>query len=209
MSGMTSPHDEPRHLSDVLEAFAGSVAGKRVALRAISDFTGRRSIGALLLILALPMALPVPAPGLSVLFGIPLILVSFQLMLGRRAAWLPQRLAARSIAGDELVAFIVKALPGLRRLERIVKPRLSWLAGDWAMVPVGAVCAILALVITLPIPLGHMVPGTAVSVLALGLMERDGLAISLGLLIALLGLAIVTFASIGLVTILRGWISAF
>ena len=47
-------------------------------------------IGALLLILALPMWLPIPAPGISVAFGVPLILVSAQLLVGRRFAWLPQ-----------------------------------------------------------------------------------------------------------------------
>ncbi|HWE76053.1 MAG TPA: exopolysaccharide biosynthesis protein [Stellaceae bacterium] len=205
---MTLARDESGHLSDLLEAFSASVAGDRIALGAISDFVGRRSIGALLLILALPMALPVPAPGLSVLFGIPLILVSFELMLGRRTAWLPEFVARRSIRRDELIGFIARTMPRLRSLEQIIKPRLSWMASDWTMTPVGAVCLILALVITLPIPLGHMVPGAAISILALGLMERDGLAISVGLLVALLALTIVILASMGFAALLRAWIAA-
>jgi hypothetical protein len=207
MSSGGPQFDESAHLSDVLEQFALSIQSERVALGMINDFAGRRSIGALLLILALPMALPVPAPGISVIFGVPLVLVSLQLMIGRRTAWLPQRIAEYSILRVELVAFIDKALPRLRALERIIKPRLSWMAGEWATFPVGAVCLILALVIALPIPLGHMVPGTAISILALGLMERDGLAVAIGIFTALLGLAIVTFASMGLVSLLRAWIA--
>jgi hypothetical protein len=55
-------------------------------------------------------------------------------------------------------------------------------------------CLVLAIIITLPVPLGHVVPGTAISVLALGLIERDGVAIALGMLTAVLGLLIVIFA---------------
>jgi hypothetical protein len=186
------------HLSTALEAFALSVTTERVELGTIGQYMGRRSIGAFLLILALPMALPIPAPGLSV------AVISAQLLLGRHSAWLPRRLARRSIARSELITLVTMGLPALRALERIVRPRASWMAGDWAMIPVGAICLVLAVIITLPIPLGHMVPGAAISVLALGLIERDGLAIGIGLLAALLGLTIVTLASTGLVAALRG-----
>jgi len=182
-----------------------SVATERVDLETISRFIGRRSIGALLLALALPMALPVPAPGISVLFGVPLILVSAQLLVGRRSAWLPPRLARCSIARSELIAFITRAVPTLRLVERAFRPRIEWMAGDWMMIAVGAICVILAVIITLPIPLGHMVPGAAISVLALGLVERDGLAIGIGLLAAMLGLTIVTLASASLVAAVCAW----
>ena len=82
------------------------------------------------------------------------------------------------------------------------------MAGEGAMIPIGAICTILALIITLPIPLGHMVPGTAISLLALGLIERDGLAIAVGVVVAVVGCAIVAFASMGAVVLLREWIGA-
>jgi hypothetical protein len=52
-----------------------------------------------------------------------------------------------------------------------------------------------------------MVPGAAISVLALGMIERDGLAIGIGLFTALLGLAIVTLATTSLVVALRAWLA--
>lgn len=58
----------------------------RVSLGGIADLLGTRSIGVWLLILALPMALPVPAPAISVLFGVPLMIISIELMLGYRRA---------------------------------------------------------------------------------------------------------------------------
>lgn len=195
------------HLSAALEAFADSVAGERVDLETLSRFMERRSIGALLLILALPMALPIPTPGISVLFGIPLILVSAQLLIGRRSVWLPLRLARRSISRSEFLTFVSRVLPSLRAMERLVRPRLRWMAGDWVMVPVGAICLVLAIIILLPVPLGHVVPGAAISVLALGMMERDGVVIAIGLFTALLALAIVTLASTGFVAVLRTWLA--
>jgi hypothetical protein len=207
MGGEVPERSDDAHLSTTLETFARSVEGERVDLGTIIRSMGRRSIGALLLILALPMALPIPAPGASVVFGVPLIVVSAQLLLGRRSAWLPERLARRSMGRGEFTALIGRALPSLRALERIVRPRFRWMAGDWAMVPVGAVCLVLAVIITLPIPLGHMVPGAAISLLALGMVEHDGLVVGVGLLTALLGLAIVAAASTGLLAVLSSWLS--
>lgn len=202
---LSAGRDPFAHLSNALRSIAVSGTGD-LDLETISRQLGRRSIGALLLVLALPMVLPAPAPGISVLFGVPMILVSAQLMLGRRSAWLPQRVAHRSIGRADFVAFVERAMPTLRYLERIIRPPFTWMAGDWAMIPVGAVCLILAAIIALPVPLGHVVPGAAICVLAMGVIERDGLAIAAGLVVALIGLIIVVLASAGLAAALRAWL---
>jgi hypothetical protein len=124
----------------------------------MAEFLGDRSIGGLLLVLALPMAPPVPAPGISVLFGVPMIVISAQLALGYRRAWLPAGLARRSVPRSTFLTIVDRILPTLRRLERIVRPRAGWLASRWATVPVGVICLVLAIIITLPVPLGHVVP---------------------------------------------------
>ena len=71
------------------------------------------------------------------------------------------------------------------------------------MVPIGAICLVLAIIITLPVPLGHMLPGAAISLLALGLLERDGLAIGIGLATAGLAFVVVAIASNHIATWLR------
>ena len=199
------PRAAEDRLSDLLKRQAAMLTSERVTLRDMAEFLGDRSIGGLLLILALPMALPMPAPGISVLFGVPLIVISGQLALGYRRAWLPARLAQRSVSRATFLAIVERMLPPLRRLERIVRPRAGGLAGPWTRVPVGIICLVLAIIITLPVPLGHVVPGTAISVLALGLIERDGVAIALGIITAVLGLAIVVIASAGLLNAARLW----
>ena len=71
--------------------------------------------------------------------------------------------------------------------------------------PVGVICFVLAAIITLPIPLGHLAPGTAICLLALGLMEHDGIVIGVGFTAAVLAFVIVTLASAGAVDALRHW----
>jgi hypothetical protein len=199
---------EVRALSELLAEHVRRLEGDRVSLADITNLLGTRSIAVWLLVLALPMVLPIPAPGISVLFGVPLMIVSVQLMLGYRRAWLPGTVVRRSIERSDYAAIVDRMLPAMQRLERIVRPRASWLANDWTKVPIGLICFLLATIITLPVPLGHVVPGTAICMLALGLMERDGLVIGLGLAATALALAIVTLASAGVVDAVHHWLMA-
>lgn len=197
-----------RRLSELLSEHAGTLAGDRVSLGELATFLNTRSIGALLLVLALPMVLPVPAPGISVIFGVPLMIISVQLMLGCRRAWLPSRIARQSIARADYVAVVNRALPVLKRIERMVRPRASWLVKDWARVPVGLICFVLSTIITLPIPLGHLAPGTAICLMALGLIEHDGIVIGLGLVASVIASAVVTAASTGIVDTFHHWLTS-
>jgi hypothetical protein len=173
------------HLSDALRAFTVRVSGETVSVNEIAQFMQRRTIGALLVIFALPMVISIPAPGVSVAFGIPLILVSAQLLLGFTHVWLPRTFARRQIAQSNLTHLIDRAMPWLSKLEKVARPRLVWLVEGRATLVSGAVCAAMGIVITLPIPLGHFVPGAAVALIGIGLIERDGLMIAVGLGISL------------------------
>jgi len=197
-------HDA-RGLSELLAEHARTVSSERVSLAEIADFLGTRSIGAWLLILALPMVLPVPAPGISVLFGVPLMMISAQLALGRRRVWLPAVILRQSMARADYVPLVARMRPAMERFERLVRPRALWLANDWMKIPIGLICLVLAMIITLPIPLGHVAPGSAICLLALGLMERDGVVIGIGFVAAVLALVIVTVASAGLVNAVNHW----
>jgi hypothetical protein len=198
-------HHDPRGLSELLAEHARTVRSERVSLADIADVLGTRSIGAWLLILALPMALPVPMPGISILFGVPLMIISIQLALGGRRAWLPAFILRQSMARSDYVALMARMQPAVERFERIVRPRALWLANDWAKIPIGLSCLVLAMIITLPIPLGHVAPGSAICLLALGLMERDGVVIGIGFGATALALVIVTLASAGAVSALHHW----
>lgn len=192
-------------LSKLLAAHVASLTTERTSLADIDRWLGRKSIYVWLLILALPMTFPIQIPGLSVLFGIPLMVVSAQLCLGYRRAWLPPFIARRSLSRAHYAAIVARMEPVIRRLERVIRPRVSWLANGPARIPVGLISFILAAIITLPLPLGHVVPGTAICLLALGLMAGDGVIVGIGLVISAAGLTLVWLAFAGLIDLTRDW----
>ena len=57
---------------------------------------------------------------------------------------------------------------------------------------VGLVCLLRAIVLVLPIPLGNMSPALAISLMALGVLERDGLWVLAGMITAGFAIAIVS-----------------
>ena len=74
-----------------------------------------------------------------------------------------------------------RSMPVLVRFEKVLRPRFSLVvASDVAERVIGLVAFLLAVVLFLPIPLANIVPAAAIAVMALGLAERDGLAVLLG-----------------------------
>jgi hypothetical protein len=69
----------------------------------------------------------------------------------------------------------------VRAIEKLTRPRLPFLTGDIADTFTGLVCVVLALIMALPIPFGDALPGIALVLFALGMMQRDGVAILLGM----------------------------
>ena len=139
---------------------------------------------------AVPNVLPVP-PGTSAVLGAPLVFLAAQLMLGRRP-WLPRLLSSRSMSQADFAQLVRRIAPWLQRGERMLRPRWSWLARAPLEYAIGAVCLGLAVVLVLPIPLGNVLPAVAISLLALAVVERDGLWVLAGLGVALVSSAVVS-----------------
>lgn len=74
----------------------------------------------------------------------------------------------------------LSVLKMVQGVERLTRPRLALLTGDVADTFTGLVCVVLALIMALPIPFGDALPGVALVLFALGMMQRDGVAILLG-----------------------------
>lgn len=183
------PADSPA-VSELLRALAQQPDRERVSVRDLIDALGDRALGALLFLFAVPNVLPVP-PGTSAVLGLPLLFLAAQLMIGRRP-WLPAVVAARSMSHADFAALVRRISPWLKRAERLLRPRLSWLALPPMEYAIGALCLLLAIVLTLPIPLGNVLPAMAISLLALAVLERDGLWVLAGLAVALVSMLVVS-----------------
>jgi hypothetical protein len=167
-------------LSVVLFRLANDNGRDRISVGDLLAALGDRAIGALMFFFAAPNILPVP-PGVSTLLGAPLLFFSAQLMLGMRP-WLPSVITRRSISRDDLGTLVRRIVPWLAKAEKLLKPRALVLVRPPVEYVVGLVCLVLAAILMLPIPLGNTLPALAISLLALGVLERDGVWIAIGLL---------------------------
>jgi len=186
-----------RRFSEVLQELA-AFPSERVRVADILDAFGDRAFGALMLIFAVPNVLPLP-PGASSVLGAPLLFIAAQLMLGRPVLWLPQLITERSLARGDFAAMADKLLPHLTRFERMLQPRLTGLFNPMHDRIIGAACLVLAIILFLPIPFGNMLPAFAISAFAIGLMERDGIAVAVGWLGKLASLLVLAAISTALV----------
>ncbi len=144
-----------------------------------------------ILLLAAPNLTPGPSiPGFSTIFGVPLCIVAFEMILGRRSLRLPGFVARISIPRRRVANFIRKLEPLLQRIERVLKPRPPALDAPAVGRAIGFACLVLSVLLVLPIPVFSLVPAAALVILALGLLARDGLAVLCGVGLGVVACAI-------------------
>ncbi|MGH1396721.1 MAG: exopolysaccharide biosynthesis protein [Trichormus sp.] len=165
---------------------------ENVTLADILLLAGERIFGFLLVILSLPSALPLPAPGYSVPFGILIFILAIQLIIGAKVPWLPQKMMSHPIKLETVQGFLKAGIPWLRRIEAIARPRLSYICTTLAgRVTIGIAIALMAISMMIPIPGTNTLPAMGIFVTGFGLLEDDG-AISLGGLVLCVMGAILT-----------------
>lgn len=144
---------------------------------------GQTSIAFTILFLAIPALTPIPGP-FGMVFGTALALVSLQIVAGGRKIWLPAILRDRRVSPAALDLVVGHAVPVIARVEKLVRAgRLQVLTGPTVQALLGVPVFLLAVVIALPIPFGNILPVVSLVVLAVALMERDGLVTLIGLLL--------------------------
>ena len=190
--GLGTPKAKPSRLSDIVKSIDTQ---QDMTIGQLVDSLGERAFGALMFIFAVPNVIPTP-PGTSAILGLPLVILTYQVMMGRQSLWLPQTVRKRQISRNMLQTFVSKVLPVMGRLERILRPRFGFVvSSDLAERVIGLVAFPLALILFLPIPFGNIPPAAAIACLALGLAERDGLAVLLGYLLSAVSVAILAAIS--------------
>jgi hypothetical protein len=195
-----------RRITDILLSFTQGFSSTEISIRELRDQLSGRIYGMLLLVLALPNLIPLPAPGLSAITGLPLLILSVQLMLGKNTPWFPQVVLNRKIRTEHLQQICTKTIPHLSKLERYVLPRFFWLVHPPADRIIATVCVLLSLLIMLPIPFGNALPALAVCFFSIALLQRDGIFVLAGLACAILSLFVISFfVSAMLAAVLHLW----
>lgn len=179
----------PRRLSELFAQLARDADGP-VSLGHIRNALGHRSFAPLLVLFASFNMLPLP-PGTSAILGIPLLIISAQMVYGTKQAWLPRTLADRSVKAETFRSAMEWIIPRLARVERIMRPRYwpFWRRSGERIV--GCVALLLAIIVTLPIPGGNWLPACATALLGVALSERDGVLLAIGGVVTVISLVVV------------------
>ena len=162
---------------------AASENNEEISVVDVQDTVGHRSFAPLLAAFGMIVMTPVGGiPGAPTIFGMIVILVAGQILIGRKSLWLPSVIRNRSIPADKLKAGTEKLRPLARRVDYVFRPRWTILTKGRALYAIALTCVLLGFI--LPplefIPMGAAVPAMAITVFALALMANDGLMAMLG-----------------------------
>jgi len=193
----------PRRVGSVehLRAIIGGLSARtnaRISVgEIVSGFEAVGSLGAVLFMLTAPVLLPLP-PGPSMVISLPLLIVAPQLILGRRRLSLPTWLSELTVSQKIVTKVCGWALPVLRKLEDVGRPRLLFLTGSIGVRLLGVVATLIAVVEVLPIPFGTILPAVALLCLSFGLTVRDGLLVLAGYLVTIISGVVMMVGTSGL-----------
>ncbi len=104
------------------------------------------------------------------------------MILGQDMPVFPRRIAIRPLPTQHLAALVLRAVPTLRFLEKLIHPR--WPTPlDATKRLVGAVLVLLNITLLFtPVPLSNVVPALVIALISLAYLEEDGLLLSIALL---------------------------
>jgi hypothetical protein len=133
----------------------------------------------------LVLALIAMVPGISYVAGLLLLAPAIEMIAGRSAPSFPGRIGNKPLPTRHLASAVRRAVPALRYLERVIRPRWQLpLAATKRLVGVAVFLLTLLLLLT-PLPFIQVVPGMIIVILSVAYLEDDGLLLSLGLLTTL------------------------
>ena len=176
-------------LSARITSFVEGLDGKDCTLGELSEAFGEKGFGMLLLLLAFPAALPIPAPGYATPFGILMIVLGSQMLRGYKTPQLPETMKKRVLKFSLLDFSLKNGASLFRVVEFFVKPRLENQVTKLYRI-MGLIIIFMAAFMTLPIPLTNTAPSFVIFVMAASLLEKDGLSLIAGIILTPVALLI-------------------
>jgi hypothetical protein len=180
-------------VADDLERWLGSDPDERT-LGSLVERVDEKAFALLFLLLLTPTALPLPTGGATHVFEVVTVLLALQLIGGRKEIWLPRRWRGVTLGGERTQRLLWRLARLIRRLERLARPRMTWLFGHRASgVAFGALVVVLAVVAFLAPPFSGLdtLPALGVVILSLGVLFEDALVALAGILVGIAGTVLI------------------
>ena len=151
-----------------------------LTLRDVLQETSEQGFSLAIILLIFPFLLPMP-PGLTTILGTASLFLSVQMAFGRRVPWLPDKMLRFEFSQnivDNLLSGIARAT---KIFERITRPRLSRFAKSDRTWRLNGLCITwLSLLLMTPVPLTNPIPTIGILLIAISMIEMDGLLLLLG-----------------------------
>ncbi len=183
-----------KKISEILEQFSDNIESNKISFNDIKAALGERSFALLIIIFTLPNF--IPAPGISAIFGLSIIFISIQLLIGRKEPWFPKFVVDRKINRKDFKKIINYCLPYIKKSENLIRPRFLNLTSIKMERFIAFWILALASILTLPIPFCNWLPAFTILLLAIAILERDGLLVIFGFISTVISF-IVTFLVVG------------
>ncbi len=196
MPSSSRHHDDVSHdLVRLLRRLADDGGDEGLTLHQIRDRLDERAYGLLILLLSIPCLVP-GLYGVPQVVGLIIILIAAQLLAGREEPWLPRWVLNLRAKGAWLKAMADFAETRLGWVDRLSRPRLTAFASG-AGERIAAVFMILA-TLTIVLPFTNTIPSIALALLSVGLIQRDGLFVIGGAVVATAWLSALGVVATGL-----------
>lgn len=141
----------------------------------------------ILILLSLPFCQPIQIPGLSTPFGVLIAFFGLRMAFGKRV-WLPKQLLAKQVSKEKIEKIIDNGLFLIRKAKPLIHTRLNWVCeSPFMKIMNGIMICILGLFLALPlpIPLSNLSAAWAIFLIAIGLLEEDGVFVLIGYFVTL------------------------
>lgn len=210
MPSLAAPFQEPlsRRLAQLLERENQELTANRI----IASTEGR-GLYLIMILLSLPFVAWVSVPGMSTVLGPMIALLASRLALSKPPR-LPKALGDHVLQPRMRSVILAGGLKFCRQLEKAVRPRrTAWMSWRAARVMNALLIVYNALLLALPLPsppfLGsNALPSYAIILLAVSMMEEDGVMIWMGYLASTASTAYFAFFGTMIVRHLGDWLHA-
>lgn len=161
--------------SQELKLLLEKLASEPLTIGEILAETSERGFSLGIALLVLPFLFPMP-PGFTGPLGLGCLLLSLQMVMGRRSPWLPKKIAQLQFPRR----FTLQILHNLKRvtriIEKIARPRLTTFAKSQLTWRLNGLCiSWLTILLISPIPFTNPIPTVGILLLAVATLEADGL----------------------------------
>jgi hypothetical protein len=173
------------HTSDLLKRLTDEAPKDTVDLDWLLGHLQKRAFGLLLLILAIAILIP----GLGIVASIAITFPAVEMMLGRDRPTLPRLLTKRSFATRRFTHWAERSLPFLKLVERVSRSRWHTPV-DANKRAVGLLVLLLTISGIRPLPLINVLPAVTIALLAIALLQEDGLLLAVAFVIGILSLLV-------------------